>query len=577
MKIAIVHGYFLNGTGSNLYVQNLCRQFCKMGHDVLLFCQERVAEKYDFIESGYLFDDANESLELFHEKSTPYEGKCRCYVPNIGSLLPVYVKDNYDGFDAEEITQIPENDLENYILCNEKALRAVFSKDKPDIVIGNHTVMQPVYIKRALADLSDIFIFTVIHGSCLNFSVKKSSLALRYAIEGLEAADKLVFLTDYSMQEFCDFFQGRAAFDAEMILIPAGVDIESFLPLEKGSTKSAKIQLLLEKVESEYGNSVESEQGNSLESEYKNSIEGNLNGEKSDLDLFIKEASAEKLSENKSLLMEKGDKKTIDLDIKRKLLNIDWGNDTVLLYYGKYLWTKGIHNLILSLPFVLQENPDTKLVLVGFGTSRGYLEAIVGALDSGDSRKLKVLLTRPQDFQSHVENGTELYSKDILDLLEDEERSKSYFDKTVGIISDKVIFTGFMDHNVLKNIIPCADIAIAPSIFPEAFGLVGVEALACGVFPLQPYHSGFKSVIDSYSELFKLDAKFNALDKLWLNEDLVKNIAIQINTILGIYKQKGSDLNEKVKSTARKICIDHYSWDSVALKFLSTFHNAVEK
>ena len=105
---------------------------------------------------------------------------------------------------------------------------------------------------------------------------------------------------------------------------------------------------------------------------------------------------------------------------------------------------------------------------------------------------------------------------------------------------------------------------------------MGVEALACGVFPLQPYHSGFKSVVDSYSELFELDDKFNALGKLWLDEDLVKNIAIQINTILATYKQQGSDLNEKVKSTARKICIGHYSWGSVALKFLSTFRKSVK-
>src|SRR5665648_826049 len=570
MKIAIIHGYFLNGTGSNLYVQNLCRQFCKTGHDVLLFCQERSAEKYDFIESAYLFDKTNEQLKLIHEKATPYEGKCKCYIPDIGRILPVYVKDRYEGFDAEEITQLSEKDLENYILYNEKALKTTFADNKPDIVISNHTVMQPVYVKRALEDFNDVFVFTVVHGSCLNFSVKKSDLALRYAIEGLKASDKLVFLTDYSMQEFRDFFQGKAEFKAEKILIPAGVDVESFLPLEKGLNKSGRIQKLLKKTESEYGNSM------GAESEYGNCLEAADYRKHRDFDKFIKEASADKLSEIKTQLMEKGDKKNIDADIKNKLLNIDWDKDTILLYYGKYLWTKGIHNLILSLPFILQENPDARLVLVGFGTSRGYLEAIVGAMETGDSKKLRYLLTCPQDFQSHVENGTEIYSGYILDMLEDIERSKAYFEKSIGIISDRVIFTGFMDHNLLKYMIPCADIAIEPSIFPEAFCLVVVEAFACVVFPLQPYHSGFKCVVDSYSALFELDDKFNALGKLWLDEALVKNIAIHINTILATYKQQGPDLKGKVKSTARKICIDNYSWDSVALKFLSIFHKSVK-
>jgi len=40
MLIAVVHGYLLRGTGSNLYVSNLCRTFTRQGHRVLLFSQE---------------------------------------------------------------------------------------------------------------------------------------------------------------------------------------------------------------------------------------------------------------------------------------------------------------------------------------------------------------------------------------------------------------------------------------------------------------------------------------------------------------------------------------------------------
>lgn len=553
MNISIVHGYFLNGTGSNLYVQNLCRQFCIMGHDVMLFCQELSMEKYDFIESAYVLDKSNEHLRLIHAKDTPYEGKCRCFIPNIGDILPVYVKDLYEGFDAQEITQISEKDLEFYISSNAMALKTCFLESKPDIVISNHTVLQPVYVKRALEDMEDVFNFTVVHGSCLNFSVKKSKLALRYAIEGINVSDVLVFLSDYALQEFIDYFEGRADFKAKKILIHAGVDIEGFVPLEKGSSKSEAILRLLKKIESEYGvclGSAEHEKNRSF-------------------DKMIKEIPTDRLIDIKTQLMEKGDTKSIDSDIWKKLLHIDWENESIVLYYGKYLWTKGIHNLILSLPFVLQENPNTRLVLVGFGTSRGYLEAIVSALDAGDLKKLKYLLSNPHDFQSHVEPGTELYSNYILEMLEDDDLSAAYLKKTIGTISDKVIFTGFMDHNLLKDLIPCADIAVAPSIFPEAFGLVGVEALACGVFPLQTYHSGFKSVVDSYEELFEMDDNLKALSKLLLTEDLVKKIAFHINTILKSYKNRDLDLIEKVKSTARRISIENYSWSSVAIRFLN--------
>ena len=34
MNLLITHGYMLSGTGSNVYLQNLCRALGRMGHDV---------------------------------------------------------------------------------------------------------------------------------------------------------------------------------------------------------------------------------------------------------------------------------------------------------------------------------------------------------------------------------------------------------------------------------------------------------------------------------------------------------------------------------------------------------------
>ena len=35
----MTHGYMLSGTGSNVYVQNLCRALVRGGHEVHLLCQ----------------------------------------------------------------------------------------------------------------------------------------------------------------------------------------------------------------------------------------------------------------------------------------------------------------------------------------------------------------------------------------------------------------------------------------------------------------------------------------------------------------------------------------------------------
>jgi len=177
-------------------------------------------------------------------------------------------------------------------------------------------------------------------------------------------------------------------------------------------------------------------------------------------------------------------------------------------------------------------------------------------------------LKNPHEFQNHVEKGTEIYSEWLVEMLENDFFSKDYLDMARGNFAERVIFTGFMDHEILKDMIPCADIAIAPSIFPEAFGLVGVEALACGVLPLQTYHSGFKYVVDTYSELFELDERLKSLDKLWLREDLVRNIALNINTVLEAYRAEGQDLVDRVRKEARRICTENYSWSSVAERFV---------
>jgi hypothetical protein len=73
MRILIFHGYLLRGTGSNIYNANLARSLAGLGHEVHLFCQDRSAQEPEGVT---------------------------IHVPDIGRLLPVYVADRYEGFDA---------------------------------------------------------------------------------------------------------------------------------------------------------------------------------------------------------------------------------------------------------------------------------------------------------------------------------------------------------------------------------------------------------------------------------------------------------------------------------------------
>ncbi len=87
MIIAVVHGCLLRGTGSNLYVSDLCRTFCRQGHQVLLFSQEEETEVFDFISSSETFKEDNQRTAMNFERSTPYPGSCKHYRPNLADNI----------------------------------------------------------------------------------------------------------------------------------------------------------------------------------------------------------------------------------------------------------------------------------------------------------------------------------------------------------------------------------------------------------------------------------------------------------------------------------------------------------
>ena len=57
--ICILHGYLLEGSGSNLWTRSIIQSLCRQGKTVHLVCQENHPEIYDFIStvvySGFRF------------------------------------------------------------------------------------------------------------------------------------------------------------------------------------------------------------------------------------------------------------------------------------------------------------------------------------------------------------------------------------------------------------------------------------------------------------------------------------------------------------------------------------------
>ena len=61
VKLLMTHGYMLSSSGSNVYVQNLCRALVRAGHEVSLLCQEPRPLDYDFVGGHYTVDESKPS------------------------------------------------------------------------------------------------------------------------------------------------------------------------------------------------------------------------------------------------------------------------------------------------------------------------------------------------------------------------------------------------------------------------------------------------------------------------------------------------------------------------------------
>jgi hypothetical protein len=197
MRILIFHGYLLRGTGSNIYNANLTRALAAMGHEVHLLCQDR---SWD-----------------------PPAG-VTVHNPDIGRVLPVYVADEYEGFDAKPYPDLTDAELDHYLAANVDEVRAA---PAPDLALANHLVMGPVILARA-----DVAPYAVkIHGSALEYTVKPNPERFKpYALEGIRAARGVLVGSEHTGRSLFEALPEEPSLPERTRLGPPGVDIHEFRP-----------------------------------------------------------------------------------------------------------------------------------------------------------------------------------------------------------------------------------------------------------------------------------------------------------------------------------------------------------
>ncbi|MFM9077218.1 MAG: glycosyltransferase, partial [Solirubrobacterales bacterium] len=187
MRILVFHGYLLRGTGSNIYNANLARALAGLGHEVHLFCQDRDAAGFEWVDAVGTWDDGELTVTATGSSDGP--GSVTVYLPPIGKVLPVYVEDRYEGFEARAFPSLGDEEIEAYVEANVEAVAEVVERTgEPDAALANHLVMGPVILARA-----GIPSFAVKnHGSDLEYTIRPNPRFVPWASEGLERASAIL-------------------------------------------------------------------------------------------------------------------------------------------------------------------------------------------------------------------------------------------------------------------------------------------------------------------------------------------------------------------------------------------------
>jgi glycosyltransferase involved in cell wall biosynthesis len=544
MNIIITHGYLLTGTGSNLYVNNLVRELCKKGHNIYLVCQEYDPMSFDYVNEFYSFATDNNSYQLEGQKESEYSGKCIAFRPNLNGFLPVYVYDHYDGFEVKEFPNCSDEEINRYVQQNRNALELITANYQIDSINTNHTVLFP-HIVSGISKINQIKHYITVHGSALNFTVKKDKRFVTFAKNGFDSVEEIIVDSYHAEEELLEFLDDQQWLELKKIvqIIPAGVDVSNFLILDK--SKKEQLDIFTTNIAEAL-------------------VQGKGRTKKQNKELLY--ANRTTLVDTCETLRANYDYRIIDQDIQEKIALID-ENDPTILFVGKYLWTKGIYLILLAIPEILVKHPKAKFIFVGFGPFREEAEILLNFLANKDLDGLKQFIQTTTYFKN---NDGEVYPL-LNEILNNKQLViENQIAQLDADLRDNVLFTGIISHKHLVQLLPAVDVQIAPSVFPEAFGMVAIEAMACGVSPILTYQSAFKEIFDELQEQIK--GYDIPLQQVNLDSDASQHIALNVN----LYLESQSQFEREGKTSAykedlRRLVVENYSWEGIAVKYLKVF------
>jgi len=187
-------------------------------------------------------------------------------------------------------------------------------------------------------------------------------------------------------------------------------------------------------------------------------------------------------------------------------------NDVMVLFLGRLVWVKGVDKLIASMSHVLQKIPNAKLVIVGLGDMREYLERMVQNLKLQDVVKFR------------------------FEFIPEEERVAHY---------------------------AACDVAVFPSVY-EPFGIVALEAMSMGK-PVVVGASGVSGMREVVVPSGQEQCGFH------VNPNDPTDIAWAIVSAV-----QDSQRKVQLGQNGRKKVLQEFTWDVIAKKTIQCYNELLE-
>ncbi len=223
----------------------------------------------------------------------------------------------------------------------------------------------------------------------------------------------------------------------------------------------------------------------------------------------------------------------------------------MVAFVGKLIVSKGVDLLLAAWPLVRAEHPTAILRVAGYGEYEDGLRRLLAALDAGDLEGAREVARHGRGLEGGEEGPLPILSAFLAD-------PPGGYAEAARAAAGSVELVGRLEHDQVAELLPHAQALVMPSTFPEAFGMVAVEAAACGALPVSAGHSGMAEV--SRQLAAALPEGVGELTSFPVGIGSVEAIAARLNGWLELSAgQREAARADLVEAVARL-----WSWEGVA-------------